>query len=376
MAGDIIPTPANGAADWSDFPVQVEKQRAGFQAISLTHFDDALEPEIAAGSIKEIGSAIAKFDINEPITGWGAIGNDNDVYIKLVPAPPIVTAEFTTDVPVWSHTKQGWYGVGGAATHVYVGGLYKDGAGDYTAKYFLRNPQREKLTSLEITDQGIETINIANGAVAQAKLKTAQSEVNRAVTGGNVALPGGEYGFYPRTKVSAGSGDAQIANGTTATSYTTTIHLQPSGGNTVYAQQRYVTSSGPIKWIFFLRDKKIKQVVATYMAEDHPCYGNGGDPQLLPHPFIDFDSKTQEIVVLNPTDDEWQEIIDNCLTEDRMLDPSKSLWESFCELFEVDEKSKSDYPDIDVMIGLNISDQPVKRRIIKPKMVAVKKIKR
>jgi len=135
MAGDIIPTPANGAADWSDFPVQVEKQRAGFQAISLTHFDDALEPEIAAGSIKEIGSAIAKFDINEPITGWGAIGNDNDVYIKLVPAPPIVTAEFTTDVPVWSHTKQGWYGVGGAATHVYVGGLYKDAGGDYTAKY-------------------------------------------------------------------------------------------------------------------------------------------------------------------------------------------------------------------------------------------------
>lgn len=135
MAGDIVPMPANGAADWSDFVVQVEKQRTGYQSISLTNFGNDNEPEIAAGSICEIGGSVAKFDINEAITGWGVIGNDNDVYIKLVPAAPLVTAEFTTVAPTWSDAKQGWYGAGASATHRYIGGLYKNAGGNYTNKY-------------------------------------------------------------------------------------------------------------------------------------------------------------------------------------------------------------------------------------------------
>ncbi len=298
----------------------------------------------------------------------------------IVPAGTVATAVFTASAPTWSNTKYGWYD----GNDRYIGGLDWGGSATYNDKFFFQNPEREKYTVREIADDAIETAKIknlnvtegklANSAVAQAKLKTSQGEVS-ATSQAHLVLPGGEYGFYPRVRVSAGSGLAQITKGMTSTSFITSITLQGVGG-TLYANQRYITASGPLKWIFLLFDKSTKQLISTYIGEDHPCYGNGGDLQLLPHPFLDFDSKTQEIVVLNPTDGEWQEIIDNCLTEDRMFDPRKSLWESFCELFEVDEKSKANYPDIDITIGLNVDNQPVKKRIAKPEMIMVKKIKK
>jgi hypothetical protein len=110
---------------------QIEKQRLGYQAVSLTNFDTDNEPEIAAGSKVEIGGALFEFSANESITGWGGIGNDNDVYIKLVVDGTSVTAEFTTSAPSWDTAKHGWYD----GLDRYIGGLYKDGSGNYTAKY-------------------------------------------------------------------------------------------------------------------------------------------------------------------------------------------------------------------------------------------------
>jgi len=352
---------------------QIEKQRLGYQAISLTNFDNDSEPQVCAGSTIEIAGALFEFTSNESITGWGAIGNNNDVYIKCVVSGTSVTAEFTTAAPTWSESKQGWY----VGLDRYIGGLYKDASGNYTKKRYLKtiettsagellNPDCVKTSNIQ--DLAIATAKIANSAVSQAKLETSQGEVDASVSGSNVTLPGGEYGFYPRIKVSAGSGDVKIANSVSVTSYTTTIHLQPSGGNTIYAQQRYITSSGPIKWIFLLRNKKTKQFLACFMAEDHPCYGNGGDPELMPHPFIDFDEKTQEIIVMNPTDREWFEIKKAC-------GPSKGMWESFSEIFKIDEKSQGNYPDEDITVGLE-DGQVLKKRMTKPAMVTVKKIKK
>lgn len=110
---------------------QIAKQRLGYQAISLTNYDNDLEPQIAAGSKVEIGSALFEAAANESITGWGAIGNNSDAYIKLIVSGATATAAFTTTAPTWSTSKQGWY----VGNDRYIGGLYKDGSGNYTKKY-------------------------------------------------------------------------------------------------------------------------------------------------------------------------------------------------------------------------------------------------
>lgn len=109
----------------------LDRQRRGYQAISLTHYDDNLEPKIAAGSIVELGGALFKCEADESITGWAGIGNGNDVYIKLVPSGTTATAAFVTAAPTWSTSKQGWY----VGNDRYIGGLYKDGSGNYTIKW-------------------------------------------------------------------------------------------------------------------------------------------------------------------------------------------------------------------------------------------------
>jgi len=121
----------------------LDRQRRGYQAISLTHYDDALEPKIAAGSIVEIGGALFKCESDESISGWAGIGNDNDVYIKLVPSGTTATAAFTTAAPTWSTSKQGWY----VGNDRYIAGLYKDAGGNYTQKHLYRDLWK-KLTLL------------------------------------------------------------------------------------------------------------------------------------------------------------------------------------------------------------------------------------
>lgn len=112
-----------------------EKGDRGMLALSLTNYDNDLEPQVAAGSIVEIGDAIFQFTAAESITGWGSIGNNNDVYIKLVVSGTAVTASFTTVAPTWSTSKQGWYD----GLDRYVAKLRKDASGNYVAKFILHN---------------------------------------------------------------------------------------------------------------------------------------------------------------------------------------------------------------------------------------------
>jgi len=64
-----------------------------------------------------------------------------------------------------------------------------------------------------------------------------------------------------------------------------------SNYNNLYAQCRYVTSSGTEYWVFALYDKQQHKILASYAAPDHPCYGNGGDENAVPHPFPDYYDK-------------------------------------------------------------------------------------
>ncbi|OGG42877.1 hypothetical protein A3G50_00595 [Candidatus Jorgensenbacteria bacterium RIFCSPLOWO2_12_FULL_42_11] len=147
-------------------------------------------------------------------------------------------------------------------------------------------------------------VTVADNSISTAKLKTTTGEVSvGAGSDTDVTLPGGEYGFYPQIKASASSGTGRISikaapSGVAMlTTYTTRISLYHDT-NTIYAKQRYVTASGEDMWIFLLVDKDTKEIMLAYQAPDHPAYGNGGDFNKLPHPFGDYDSNTQDIVLI------------------------------------------------------------------------------
>lgn len=192
---------------------------------------------------------------------------------------------------------------------------------------------------------------VDNGAVSQAKLKTSTGSVS-TTTSGNYTLPGGEYGFYPQLQGYVGIASLSHTN-QYIESYKANIYMTCSlEGETAYARQRYVTSSGEVFWIFFLRDKATKKIIATWEAPDHPCMGNGGKPLVVAHPFPDYNSAIHEIIVVNPTAAEIKE-----LESKRHVDkddvPDMSLNEVINNSYEIDEKAGApDWPTVPVTTGL------------------------
>jgi hypothetical protein len=256
-------------------------------------------------------------------------------------------------------------------------------------------------TYLTIASGAVIEARLGASAVAQAKLKTSQGSVSRAGGGGsNHTLPGGEYGFYPRFKYSGGAGctgSIMFASSCTmSTSYVTNIHLANSA-NTIYAQQRYVTASGEIHWVFILRDKITKQTILMYQAPDHPCFGNGGKPLLVPHPFGNYDEAKHEVIVINPSLTEIEQMELETIVDDETK-PNKDLLEVITESYEIDENSNLAWPSIPVTVGLPkyIKDKktgkrilvdyrfmrrgdvvvPIKKIIPKPDYIKVKSLKR
>ena len=134
MAGSKVNAYAIGDVNLTSLMETVDRQRRGYQALSLTNFASLLEPKIASGSLVEVSGALFKFEIDESITGWSGIANSNEVYIKLVPSGSSITAVFTTTAPVWSDSKQGFY----STNDRYIGGLYKDGSGNYSKKWLYK----------------------------------------------------------------------------------------------------------------------------------------------------------------------------------------------------------------------------------------------
>lgn len=235
------------------------------------------------------------------------------------------------------------------------------------------------------TNGSVTAAKLANAAVSQAKLKTSTGSVGSQSEHGdhNYILPGGGYGFYPRTKSTGGS--VQIASGNIGLlSYRTNI-LFDAGEDyyTMYAQQRYVTSSGEVFWIFILRDKTTKEVKSMYQAPDHPCFGNGGKPLLVPHPFGSYDPETQEIIVINPSHEEVEAM--KKMGERGEDEPDKDLLEVITEEYEIDENSNPAWPTIPVTVGLpkdyetkqmGEDVRPIKKVIPRPAGVLVRNLKR
>jgi len=262
-------------------------------------------------------------------------------------------------------------------------------------------------TDLSVTEGKLGAAAVTEGklgaaAVAQAKLKTSQASVNitRTASSGNplgisenLTLPGGEYGFHPQFKqVLSGYatktmtayfvyGDISAISGTT---YLARVYLAQTGTETgyssatltTYAQQRYVTSSGEVFWIFILRDKLTQ-------APDHPCFGNGGKPLLVPHPFSGFNPDTQEIVVINPSDEDVFNMEDACIVEDETK-PDRDMLEVIMEDYEIDEDLQTPWPKKEITVGLprgldwkrNTGETviPVKKKIPKMDYITTRKL--
>jgi len=200
---------------------------------------------------------------------------------------------------------------------------------------------------------------IGAGAVGQAQLKTSSGSVNNNTNAANLTLPGGAYGFYPQIKMGSTGSYVWLAEisspsfafaGWTA-AYVTNICLGTTYSAVIYAQQTYVTASGEVHWIFILRDKKTKGIFSVYQAPDHPCFGNGGKPNLVPHPFPGFDSATQEIIVVNPDADQIVEIMALCIVDDEN-EPDLDPIEVILKHYDIDETTEAKWPEIPVTVGL------------------------
>jgi len=231
----------------------------------------------------------------------------------------------------------------------------------------------------EMADDAIGQTEMADSAVGQAELKTSMSSVSQAGDDAShlKTLPGGEYGFYPQIKGSANIAvTAAVCSGNTiTTSYVTDISLKaPSGGYTVYAQQRYVTASGEVFWIFILRDKITKEITSVWQAPDHPCFGNGGKPQLVPHPFPGYDDSKYEIIVINPSKEQVLEMQKKTIVASETK-PDKDLIEVILEDYDLDETTEPAWPTEGVTVGLppdwekspmGVDVKPIRKIIPKP----------
>lgn len=169
MAGSTLAYPLNGAANWENFPDIVQKIQAGYMRVNLTHFDDDDEPEIAAGSTLDVNGTVVVFSAAESITGWSGISIYNIVYIKIVVSGSSATAEFTTSAPTWSDAKQGWYD----GNDRYIGGLFKDGDGNYSGKWLYRPAMGYSARTLYVPGAQIGValdLTGIGGAIALVKL--------------------------------------------------------------------------------------------------------------------------------------------------------------------------------------------------------------
>ncbi|NLO90564.1 MAG: hypothetical protein GX410_01045, partial [Elusimicrobia bacterium] len=156
---------------------------------------------------------------------------------------------------------------------------------------------------------------VIQGYVTTAEIKTSTAETWVENGQAFAIMPSGEYGFYPRIKMSdtsysysatilAGVVDDYYRGGMLTLAgfedYQTMVSIYASDpGKTIYVMQRYVTASGRDWWVFLLVDKGTGDIVRAYSAADHPAYGNGDDFNKIQHPFAGYDSKTQDIVLVD-----------------------------------------------------------------------------
>lgn len=238
---------------------------------------------------------------------------------------------------------------------------------------------------------GSSALTIASAVVSQSKLKTSTGSVSTTSTSAvNLTLPGGEYGFYPRMWHDSGAigmcvGSLGSVLYTAGTLTNISLYSSTGGGTGAHASQRYVTSSGEVFWLFVLRDKITKNPIAWFESPDHPCFGNGGKPLIVQHPFPDFDDNTQEIVCINPNPEEIAKMRLMCFVDADDI-PDRSLMEVVQGEYVIVDNVDQNWSETPVTVGLPhghdwsgmIGRQvdTIKKKIPKPDYIKVAGLKR
>ena len=231
------------------------------------------------------------------------------------------------------------------------------------------------------------TISVTAASISQSLLKTSTGSVSATSALTVVTLPGGEYGFTPQVHTSNADFTARITEWeTNSLSYVSSVSLSGYGGATAYCQQRYITSSGEVFWVFILRDKFTKKVISSWQAPDHPCMGNGGKPLLVAHPFLDFDSGSQEIIVITPAINEVNRMRDRCIVPSES-EPDRDLLDVIRDEYVIVEESRPKWTDENVTVGLPFDEdwqrvpngtiiQPIQKKIPKHECLIHKTMRR
>ncbi len=174
---------------------QIDKERIGYQAISLTNFaSNTLEPQIAAGSKIEIGGALFEAAAAESGTGWAGIANSNQVYFYLTVTGATAAFSYSTTAPTWDTAKQGWYN---AALRCF-GGCYKDSGGNYSLKWLY--DEHDQVGSIKRYGDGtigipsITNAQLAANAVSVAKINLTLNAGSQVIAAGSSwTVPAGIY---------------------------------------------------------------------------------------------------------------------------------------------------------------------------------------
>ena len=151
MAGTEVNLYGVGDVSLTALMNTVDLQRVTYQGLSLTNYDNDLEPAIAAGSLIENGGTLFSFGVETAILGWAGVAV-GVAYIKLVPTgatPDVVNPVFTDTAPTWSDAKQGWYGTVASANHRYVASLDKVDAATYANKNVYNGRYGERPMQIE-----------------------------------------------------------------------------------------------------------------------------------------------------------------------------------------------------------------------------------
>ena len=232
---------------------------------------------------------------------------------------------------------------------------------------------------------------VLGAAVGQAQLKTDTTHLTWNVPGwSRRTVAGGKYAFWPQIKGWTDDFNPKVrvyegTCGNVTTTYTSYICADPvTTDKTLYIDFEYITASGEIYWVFILRDRITKKIMSMSAAPDHPCFGNGGKPTIVPHPFPEFDLTLHELIVINPSKTEIKEMQKATEVKDETK-PDRYLLQVMQEDYEIDEDSDLEWPIEEVTVGLppkwkelpfGSSIEPIKKKIPRPKDVIVRSFKK
>jgi len=261
-----------------------------------------------------------------------------------------------------------------------------------------------KLTDLAAG--GVDQAAIGASAVGQGELKTTTVEVSQAAgaQANHTVTGAGSYAFWPQVKETLDtpvSGIKVLGTDTqVGSTYITNVFMNALGASSgsLYARFRYVQASGEVFWLFVLREKDTKKIITSSAAPDHCCFGNGGKPALVPHPFngvferdgkqympgICFNDEQErevEIIVINPTKKNIVRMKTEAIESDEDKQ-DRSFLQVFLEDYEVDDSVEPNWPSEPVTVGLpddavvGKKATPIKKVIAQPDMVKTAALKK